>query len=290
MRNRKTTYRHRCRRAAPRYFRAHSSLDRTRVRWYKRLIFWAGRKALVHPRAGTFSPPFLYPEENDGRAERLHRRVGRFRALRAPRPYYIITLLFHNQSVDISEQIGHLRRHLAEQGFAGNHAIHSAPLIRREKDYSGMDLTARRKLFRSLFNFMRLCDISHKSFVFRKSEFPDHDKMVSRISREVSMFLRDNLLFLQSFDSIIVYYDNGQEEITNLVNTLFNAFLEADVRKVSPSDYSLFQAADMLCTLALLETKLENEGLSNSETEFFLNTRNLKKNYLKPTAAKRIFS
>ena len=46
----------------------------------------------------------------------------------------------------------------------------------------------------------------------------------------------------------------------------------------------------MLCTLALLETKLENEGLSNSETEFFLNTRNLKKNYLKPTAAKRIFS
>ena len=104
------------------------------------------------------------------------------------------------------------------------------------------------------------------------------------------MFLRDNLPFLQGFDSIIVYYDNGQKEITNLVNTLFNAFLEADVRKVSPSDYSLFQAADMFCTFALLETKLENEGLSNSETEFFLNARNLRKNYLKPTAAKRIFN
>ena len=205
-------------------------------------------------------------------------------------PYYIITLLFHDQGVDISEQIGHLRRHLAEQGFAENHAIHSAPLIRREKDYSGMDLTARRKLFRSLFNFIRLCEISQKSFVFKKSEFPDHDKMVSRISREVSIFLRDNLPFLQSFDRIIVYYDNGQKEITNLVNTLFNAFFEADVRKVFPSDYSLFQAADMFCTLALLETKLENEGLSNSETEFFLNARNLRKNYLKPTATKRIFN
>ena len=32
-------------------------------------------------------------------------------------PYYIIALLFHDQGVDISEQIGHLRRHLAEQGF-----------------------------------------------------------------------------------------------------------------------------------------------------------------------------
>ncbi|WP_322154331.1 DUF3800 domain-containing protein [Paratractidigestivibacter sp.] len=203
-------------------------------------------------------------------------------------PYYIITLLFHDQSADISGQIGHLKRHLVEQGFAETHAVHSAPLIRRERDYSGMDLTERRKLFRSLFNFMRLCDISYKSFVFRKREFADHDKMVSRISRDVSMFLRDNLTFLQSFDAVIVYYDNGQKEITNLVNTLFNAFLEADVRKVSPSDYSLFQAADMFCTLTLLEEKLADEGLSKSETEFFLGERNLRKNYLKPVARKRI--
>ncbi len=215
---------------------------------------------------------------------------GDFGAYERHAPYYIITLLFHDQGSDIAEQIGHLKRHLVEQGFPEGHAIHSAPLIRREKDYSSMDLTARRRLFRSLFNFMRLCDISYKSFVFKKSDFKDnHDKMVSRISRDVSMFLRDNLSFLQSYDDIIVYYDNGQKEITNLVNTLFNAFLEADVRKVSPSDYSLFQAADMFCTLTLLEEKLEHDGLSNSEREFFANTRNLKKNYLKPAAAKRVF-
>lgn len=203
-------------------------------------------------------------------------------------PYYIITLLFHEQRFDISDQIEHLKKHLVEQGFTATHAIHSAPLIRREKDYSGMDLTSRRKLFRSLFNFMRLCDISYKSFVFRKSEFADHDKMVSRISRDASLFLRDNLAFLQGFDKIIVYYDNGQKEITNLVNTLFNAFLEADVRKVSPSEYSLFQAADMFCTLTLLEEKLTHEGLSKSEDEFFMGTRSLKKNYLKPIARKQL--
>lgn len=203
-------------------------------------------------------------------------------------PYYIITLLFHEQRFDISDQIEHLKKHLVEQGFTATHAIHSAPLIRREKDYSGMDLTSWRKLFRSLFNFMRLCDISYKSFVFRKSEFADHDKMVSRISRDASLFLRDNLAFLQGFDKIIVYYDNGQKEITNLVNTLFNAFLEADVRKVSPSEYSLFQAADMFCTLTLLEEKLTHEGLSKSEDEFFMGTRSLKKNYLKPIARKQL--
>lgn len=40
-----------------------------------------------------------------------------------------------------------------------------------------------------------------------------------------STFLRDHLEFPQSFDRIIVYYDNNQKEITNLVNTLFKAFL-----------------------------------------------------------------
>lgn len=88
-------------------------------------------------------------------------------------PYYIITLVFHDQSSDISEQIEHLRRHLVEQGFAENHAIHSAPPIRRERGYSGMSLTACRKLFRFLVTFMCLCDISHKgaSFALQALQF-----------------------------------------------------------------------------------------------------------------------
>lgn len=205
-------------------------------------------------------------------------------------PFYIITLVFHDQSKDINDQITHLRRHVCEVGFPENHAIHSAPLIRRENDYRDLDMTQRRKLFRHLFNFMRLCDIKYKSFVFKKREFKDHDQLVSRMSREIGGFVRDHFDFFRSFDDVIVYYDNGQKEVTNLVNTVFNVFLEADVRKVAPSDYSLFQAADMFCTLRLLTEKLEDShtSLSKSELDFFLNVRDLKKNYLKPARKKRL--
>lgn len=205
-------------------------------------------------------------------------------------PFYIITLVFHDQSKDINNQIAHLRKHVREAGFPENHAIHSAPLVRREKDYLNLDMTQRRKLFRSLFNFMRLCDIRYKSFVFKKRELSDHDQLVSRMSREIGGFVRDNFEFFRSFDDVIVYYDNGQKEVTNLVNTVFNVFLEADVRKVNPSDYSLFQAADMFCTLRLLAEKLEDgqASLSKSELDFFLSVRDLKKNYLKPARAKRL--
>ena len=126
--------------------------------------------------------------------------------------------------------------------------------------------------------------------MFKKKEFADHDQMVSRMSRDVGSFVRSNLPYFQSFDKVIVYYDNGQKEITNIINAVFNVLLEADVRKVTPSDYSLFQAADMFCTLKLLSTKLEGTGLSKSESEFFRSVKDLKKNYLKPAVKKKLTS
>ncbi len=202
-------------------------------------------------------------------------------------PYYIITLLMHDQGKSIDEQVEHLKRHVSEMGFSQSHAIHSAPLIRREKDYEHMDLQSRRKLFRYLLTFMRLCDIRYKAFTFKKREFLDHDALVSRMSREVGAFVRDKLTFFQGFDEVIVYYDGGQKEITNIINAVFNVLLDAEIRRVTPSDYRLFQAADMACTLELLDLKYRSRTLSSSETEFFRGERNLHKNNLKVAYSKR---
>lgn len=201
-------------------------------------------------------------------------------------PYYLITLVFHDQAVSIVQDIEFLRRRVADQGFRDDHAVHAGPLIRREADYVHLDLNARKRLFRSLFDFMRKTPIGFKTFVFRKREFADHDALVSRMSREIGSYVRENLATFQSFGRIVVYYDGGQKEITNLINTVLNTLLEAEVRRVRPSDYRLFQAADMICTLELLAAKLEGGSLSKSEDEFFGGTRNLKKNYLKPLERK----
>lgn len=212
---------------------------------------------------------------------------GDFGPYAAHSPYYIITLLFHDQDNDISSQVAHLRNHVQEMGFDEGHAIHSAPLIRRERDYSFLDLPSRRKLFRYLLTFMRLCEISYRSFAFKKREYPEHDALVSRMSREIGSFVRENISFFQGFDKIIVYYDGGQKEITNIINAVFNVLLDADIRRVMPSDYRLFQAADMACTLELLDIKYRTSSLSSSELEFFRGERNLHKNNLKVAYGKR---
>ena len=204
-------------------------------------------------------------------------------------PYYIVALVFHDQSKPIDEPLAALRRHIEEAGFPCSHAVHTAPLIRREGDYANLDIAERRRLFRALFTFMRQCDISYEPFLFRKREFASRDHLVSRISRDLGAFIRSRLAFFQSFDRVIVYYDNGQKEITNIINVVFNVFLDAEVRNgVTPSKYSLFQAADMVCTLRMLSEKLQGKSLSRSEVAFFLNMRNLKKNYLKVLLKKRI--
>lgn len=256
---------------------------------YNAAIIWAGRKALVQPWAGTFSPPFFLSCERNSMSilSVFIDESGDFGLYEAHSPYYIICLLMHDQDKDITSQINHLKRHVVEMGFEENHAIHSAPLIRREKDYECLDMPARRKLFRYLLTFMRLCDIRYKTFAFKKRESVDHDALVSRMSKEIGAFVRENLEFFQAFDEIVVYYDGGQKEITNIINAVFNVLLDADIRRVIPSDYRLFQAADMACTLELLDIKYHTHALSQSEREFFRGERNLYKNNLKTAYSKR---
>ena len=55
-----------------------------------------------------------------------------------------------------------------------------------------------------------------------------------------------------------------------------------EIKKVTPSDYRLFQAADMFCSMELIKLKMESSSLSSSELEFFGNVRDMKKNYLNP--------
>ena len=134
---------------------------------------------------------------------------------------------------------------------------------------------------------MRRCDICYKSFLFKKKQFASHDMLVSRISREIGLFVSQNMNYFLDFDGIVVYYDGGQKEVTNIINAVFNALLGAEIRRVTPSDYCLFQAADMACTMELLDIKYRNNSLSTSELEFFRGRRNLYKNNLKTAYCKR---
>ena len=50
-------------------------------------------------------------------------------------PYYIITMVFHDQSNDISSNINILNNALRQIGYGDEQAVHTEPLICREPPY-----------------------------------------------------------------------------------------------------------------------------------------------------------
>ena len=203
-------------------------------------------------------------------------------------PYYIVALVIHHQEADISAQLQQLEKSLAEAGFP-HHCIHAGPIIRRENEYAYENLPTRQGLLKKLMAFVRHVNIEYTTIHIDKKHVHDSVEAAGKLSKQLSRFIRDHYETFISLDSIKVYYDNGQIELTRIISSVFNTLLDdVTFRKVIPSDYRLFQVADLICTMTLIELKLKSHMLSKSELLFFGDERTLKKNYLKPLAAKKI--
>ena len=196
-------------------------------------------------------------------------------------PWYIVTMVFHEQEASIQEPMEYLNRELSLLGLE-NHCIHTGPIIRKEEEYSEMDYIERRKIFNKMVTFMRQSGVKYKAFHIEKKHIEDIVEATGKLSKQISVFIREHYDFLLSFDLVKIYYDNGQVELNKILSTLFNAFLpRVEFRKVKPSDYRLFQVADMICTFELLKLKIQNHSFSKSEQIFFGSVNDLKRNYLK---------
>ena len=85
---------------------------------------------------------------------------GDFGPLRPHAPYYLVTMILHNQDVNISENIKALESHLHNLNFDYK-AVHTGPIIRREEIYKTMLMEERKRIFHALFNFARRLDFNY---------------------------------------------------------------------------------------------------------------------------------
>lgn len=213
---------------------------------------------------------------------------GDFGTYSSHSPYYIVTMVFHNQSRDLEQAIKKLDNELQQIGY-DKHVVHTAPLIRREEKYQFMLPNERRTIFSKLFYFVVKSNIQYKSFVFHKKEFSNIHNFEMRMIKDISNYMRANLTYFQSFDKIILYYDNGQHELSQILKKVLRENLaKYEIRKITPNNYKLFQAADLICTLTLLEEKLKTQKLSKSEQLIFHSPKALKKDFLKAIHKKEL--
>jgi hypothetical protein len=212
---------------------------------------------------------------------------GDFGLYKPHSPFYVIAFVFHDQSVDITENIRHLNSKIHYAGLP-DYTVHTGPLIRRESEYFNLTGLERKRIFNFLYNFARTADIAYHTLVVEKRQLVEEIDLNIRITKQLSAFLYRHIEDFARYDRVIVYYDYGQMELTNILVSVFNTVLNnVKFKKISPANYKLFQAADMLCTLELLSLKADRKMLSKSEIAFFSSARNLRKAYLNAIQKKR---
>ncbi len=208
---------------------------------------------------------------------------GDFGKFNSSCPFYIVSLVFHEQDKDISKEVQILDNFLIDNNLK-NHTIHTAPLIRREKSYINTDIKLRNKIFQKLFNFTKNIDIAYETIIVNKQQCSTQLDITRAIATELFFFMQQNYEYFKEFDNIIIYYDNGQFQLTNILTAVFGGLFgnHVEYKTVYPSNYKLFQTADLICTLSLIKAKIiQGKTLTGSEKLFFGSAGRLRKNYLK---------
>lgn len=204
-------------------------------------------------------------------------------------PQYIFSMVFHEQEHNIQTEIAKLDRELMNLGYA-NHVVHTAPLIRKEEVYCNLLANDRRAIFTKLFYFAKNIEIRYRSFVFERKECQDEESLKKKIRVALVRFHDEHIEYFSAFDQVILYYDNGQKQLANILQEVMGEKLVSFYRKpnVSPYKYKLLQVADMLCTLKLLEIRADHNSLTTSELYVFHSKRALKKEFLKKIKKKEL--
>ena len=205
--------------------------------------------------------------------------------------FYIVGMVLHDQSVDISAEIATLERSDCEIGLEG-HCFHAGPLIRREKNYSMLSRQLRGRIFARMMAFARRVDYRYHCLSVDKRYIDSTEQIVERLKTSLAEFIALRHEVLSSVDQVKIYYDCGQSPVTRLLHQAFETSLGSKVEfaiDVKPSRYRLFQVADLICTLHLLELKLAAHiPFSRSEQQFFGGPKKFRHNILRYIKKKEI--
>ena len=141
-------------------------------------------------------------------------------------------------------------------------------------------------------NCGREVDFRYYCLTVDKKFVSSREQIIKDLERQMHMFLVRYANAIGDYAKLKVYYDCGQSEVTRILHETIESVAKVRVafaQGVDPAKYKLFQVADLICTVKLLELKLlSGDVLTESEMRFFGGPRDFKRNVLKKLKPKEI--
>ena len=198
---------------------------------------------------------------------------GRFLYPDGDSSFYIVGMVFHDQSVDISSAVRDFDRSIYSLGLDPDAFVfHAGPLVRREKGYEFFSRNHRGKIYNRMMTFARRIDFKWHCLCVDKKYINSTLQIVGRLQTQLDEFIATHKSVLNDVAFVKIYYDCGQSPVTKILQKSFMALGNKVefVADVQPRRYKLFQLADLICTLNLVATKIKTgERLTESEYKFF---------------------
>lgn len=197
--------------------------------------------------------------------------------------YYLLTLVFHEQSKSIDSQIAQYEQSLADRALPSI-PLHTSPLLNGHDGYKDIGIQTRKRLLSAFFTMLQHLPIRYRTFAYDKSEFRKEGALTARMKRDIVNTMFENLEYLQGFEKVKIYYDEGQPVVTKALHDAAEYALATEAvvyRDGDPRSYVLAQAADLLCTLELTAIKYESGEQTKTDERFFGALGSFRKNWLK---------
>ena len=194
---------------------------------------------------------------------------GDFGFVKGSSDLYAVSFTLHESSNSIVSELKYLNEKLKLLNYDG--MIHLAYLVAKRGDYSHFDLERRKSLFWAIFYFSNKVKVKVRTVVIDKRYLNSKIQLNSALAKEIAKFLDDNKEYIEFFDKVVIYYDNGQETLGTILDTLFatNAKVERRI-DFDHKEKRLFQVSDMLTVIDKLEYKRKNNiPFTKAEKYFF---------------------
>lgn len=158
--------------------------------------------------------------------------------------------------------------------------------------YEGMDVGCRKRLLACFEAFSRRAPYFCTVFSYPRKEVASPELFIARFKRDLVIFLTDHLEYFQTFRQVKIYYDNGQQMITEALHGALDFVLSQNAvlyRMANPKEYRLSQIADLICALELTDIKFQKGELTATDAKIFgTNYSAFKKNHLRHIRAKEL--
>ena len=182
---------------------------------------------------------------------------------------YGVSFTFHEQNDDIMPELNKLNDRLERIGYTD--MIHMADLIMKRGEYSRFSIDKRKSIFNAIYQFSRKIPVKYKTIIIDKKYTASGRILRQKLSIEINNMVKEYEKYFSKFDSIVIYYDNGQEVLGTILDAIFSRYVGFEHRvEFDYKEKRLFQVSDMLTYIDKYDYKYKNKmSFTKSEKYFF---------------------